>query len=126
VAVDVALTAAVAPPPPRATPTPVVVDANHVYQEREVDTPAKKLSGESPDPGGVLRMKRGERVSVTVTFVVSESGEVREPQITESQGGERLDQAVLEAVKRWRFTPALKGGVAVKVRETRKFTYQAG
>ena len=47
-------------------------------------------------------------------------------EIVESQAGERLDRAVIEAVKKWRFTPAVKGGVKVKVRESRKFTYQAG
>jgi TonB family protein len=97
-----------------------------VYLPREVDTPATKTVGDSPDSSGMPRLKRGERVSVTVEFVVTEDGTVTDVEIVESQVGERLDQAVRDALKKWRFTPAVKGGVKVKVRESRKFTYQAG
>jgi TonB family protein len=124
--VDVALVALPVEPTPRPTPAPAVVDVGRVYLPQDVDSPAKKLSGDSPNASEMPRMKRGDRISVTVTFVVEENGDVSNLVITESQGGERLDRAVIDAVKRWRFAPAVKGGVKVKVRESRKFTYQAG
>jgi TonB family protein len=107
-------------------PTPVAVEGGRVYAEREVDTPPQKLRGESPDASSLPHMKRGERISVAVTFVVDENGDVADLAISESQGGEHLNQAVIGAVRRWRFTPGVKGGVKVKVREVRKFTYEAG
>jgi TonB family protein len=127
VAVDLTLSAiVVVHATPRPTPTPVAVDAGRVYGEREVDTPPQKLRGDSPDASSLPHMKRGERISVAVTFVVDETGEVSDLAISESQGGERLNQAVISALRRWRFTPGVKGGVKVKVRESRKFTYEAG
>ena len=126
VAVDVTLAALAVHPSPRSTPPPVAVDASRVYEAREVDTPPQKLSGEAPDSSGLPHMKRGERISVTVAFVINENGEVVNLEISESQAGERLNQAVLDAVRRWRFAPGVKGGVKVKVRDVRKFTYQAG
>jgi TonB family protein len=124
--VDVALVPLAVEPTPRPTPVPAVVDAGRIYLPQDVDIPAKKLSGDSPSASEMPRMKRGDRISVTVTFVVDENGEVSNVAVTESQAGERLDRAVNDAVKRWRFAPAVKSGVKVKVRETRKFTYQAG
>ena len=127
VAVDVTLAGAVVVhATPRPMPTPVAVDAGRVYAEREVDAVPQKLRGESPDASSLPHMKRGERISVAVTFVVDENGEVADPTVSESQGGERLNQAVISAVRRWRFSPGVKGGVKVKVREVRKFTYEAG
>jgi outer membrane biosynthesis protein TonB len=36
-----------------------------------------------------------------------------------------LDKAVLDAVRGWRFEPATKGGVKVKVRWTARQTYKS-
>jgi TonB family protein len=53
--------------------------------------------------------------TVGVEITVTEQGEVQNPRIVES-AGEVLDQAVLAAVRNWRYTPAEKNGVKVKVR----------
>ena len=66
---------------PRAPPTPEPVDVARVYanEPSEVDTLARKLSGTSPSypSGRAPRLKSGQRVSVLVRFVVSDTGEVR-------------------------------------------------
>jgi len=63
---------------------------------------------------------------VTVVFVVSETGEVGDVEISESQAGEKFNELVVKTLRKWRFEPGVKAGVRVRVRETRKFTYQFG
>jgi TonB family protein len=53
--------------------------------------------------------------AVSVEMIVTEKGEVLEPRVVES-AGELLDQAVLDAVHDFRFEPAQKDGVRVRVR----------
>jgi TonB family protein len=77
-------------------------------------TPPQKISGGPPDyPAAAKRLSMSGTVGVEIT--VTEQGEVQNPRIVES-AGEVLDQAVLAAVRNWRYTPAEKNGVKVKVR----------
>jgi TonB family protein len=103
------------------------VDASKVYAENEVDTPPKKLSGMSASypVGRAPRLKPGDSVSVTVTYVVSETGQITELKATES-GGKVLDDEVLAALKEWKYAPGAKRGTKVKVRLVRKFTFKGG
>jgi TonB family protein len=118
-----ALPAAPAPPPPEP------VDAARVYENtaREVDTLARKVSGSSPsypsDRAG--RLKSGERVSVLLRFVVTETGEVQDVSVVES-GGKAVDDVVIAAVRGWRFQPAVKQGTRVKVQVVFKQTFLGG
>jgi TonB family protein len=110
-------------------PTPEPVDTTRVYENTpaEVDTLAKKLSGSSPsypsDRAG--RLKSGQRVSVLVRFVVTEAGEVQDVTVLES-GGKAVDEVVVNALRGWRFQPALKRGTPVKVNVTFKQTFLGG
>ena len=116
-------------PAPAAPPTPEPVDAARVYENtaREVDTLAKKVSGSSPsypsDRAG--RLKSGERVSVLVRFVVTETGEVQDVAVVES-GGKAVDDVVVGAVRGWKFQPAVKRGTRVKVQVVFKQTFLGG
>jgi TonB family protein len=116
-------------PKPPAPPTPEPVDVARVYENTagEVDTLAKKLSGSSPsypsDRAG--RLKSGERVSVLVRFVVTETGEVQDVSVAES-GGKAVDDVVISAIRGWKFQPATKQGTRVKVRVTFKQTFLGG
>jgi len=124
--VDTALTAL---PQPTATPPPVeTVDPNRVYlnSPSEVDTVARRLGGVSPAyPAAAPRLRSGESVSVSGTFVVTDAGDVTDVKVVES-GGKQVDDAVIAAVRDWKFSPALKKGVKVKVRVTFKQTFRAG
>ena len=116
-----------ATPPP--TPTPEAIDANRIYNNvpSDVDTLAKKVSGSSPTyPSEAPRLKSGDSASVIVTFVVTEEGEVTDAKVAESGGSKILDEAVLTAVRKWKYAPAVKRGVKVKVRITQKQTFLAG
>ncbi|MFI5184296.1 MAG: TonB family protein, partial [Vicinamibacteria bacterium] len=115
-----------------ATPTPAPkpeVDPNHVYENTaaEVDVPAKKIHGVSPEypkknaPG----LKSGQSVSVAGTFVVTDKGEIEDIKVLES-AGRIIDESVLAAVRQWKYEPAQKQGQKVKVRINFKQTFQAG
>jgi periplasmic protein TonB len=117
---------AVLRPVVRATPTPEPVDVTRVYQPSEVDTQPRRLSGGSaPYPERAPRLRPGRDVTVGGTFVVSENGEITDLKITES-AGDMVDDAVLAAVRNWRYAPGARRGVKVKVRVPFKQTFRAG
>jgi TonB family protein len=123
---DAQLKAIVKAPPP---PAVDVVDTAHVYVNAasDVDTVAKKLSGLSVSyPDNAPKMKSGDSVSVSVSFVVTENGEVTEPKVVESGGNRAVDEAVLSAIRSWKYAPAVKKGIKVKARVTLKQTFRAG
>jgi TonB family protein len=116
--------------PKAATPPPKPqVDANHVYENSasEVDTPAKRVSGSSAEypRKGVPNLRSGQSVSVSLTFMVNAAGDVEDIQVVES-AGKVIDEAVMSAVRQWKYSPAEKGGEKVKVRVRFKQTFQAG
>ena len=109
------------------TAAPEAVDVNKVYAENEVDTLPKKLSGMSASypMGRAPCLRAGDSVSVTVTYVVNEAGQITDLTATES-GGRLLDDEVLSALKDWKYAPGAKRGTKVKVRLVRKFTFKGG
>jgi serine/threonine-protein kinase len=118
---------AVATPPP--VPTPEPVDTTRIFNNvpSDVDTLAKRIAGSSPTyPSDLPKLRSGDSASVVVTFVVTEEGEVTDAKISQSGGSRALDEAVLTAVKKWKYSPAVKRGVKVKVRIAQKQTFLAG
>lgn len=95
-----------APPPPVAEGDLVPMDASV--------TPPQRIKGEAASYPRIANQFR-LLGSVTVEFIVDEKGEPQDLHVIAS-AGEILDQAVLQAIRRWRFSPARKNGVAVKVR----------
>ncbi|HEX9188730.1 MAG TPA: TonB family protein [Vicinamibacteria bacterium] len=124
--VDVRLVALPSAPVP---PTPEPVDTERVYENVAgmVDTPAKKLTGRSPSypSDRAHRLKREERVSVVVRFVVDAAGEVQDVSVVES-AGKAVDDVVVAAVRSWKYQPATKQGVPVKVVVLFKQTFLGG
>jgi protein TonB len=60
-----------------------------------------------------ISIRLNEEGKVGVRYVVSAEGNVTDVNITSSSGKERLDQAAVGMVKRWRFHPALQAGKPV-------------
>jgi TonB family protein len=58
-------------------------------------------------------LEHGNEGWVMLSFVVSEKGEVEQPMIEDSSGVEAFESAALEAVSRWRYTPATVNGTPV-------------
>jgi TonB family protein len=71
-----------------------------------------------------LQMRReGLRGLVQVGFVVDTEGRVRDP-IVISSTNPGLNQAAIDAVLKWRFTPGLRAGVPVNVRMSVPISFQ--
>jgi TonB family protein len=128
--VDASLRAEVAKAVPTPTPAADTVDANRVYNNvpSEVDTLAKRTSGASPVyPSDRLgKLRSGDSASVVVSFLVTDEGVVTDAKVDVSGGSPVLDETVLAAVRKWRYSPAVKRGTKVKVKITLKQTFQAG
>jgi TonB family protein len=85
-------------------------------------TPPWRISGEAARyPESARRL--GIEGTVAVALTVSEEGEVLDTRVVES-AGDVLDQALLTAVRTWRYEPAESNGVKVRVRivERQSFT----
>ncbi|MFP3874672.1 MAG: energy transducer TonB, partial [Thiohalophilus sp.] len=73
---------------------------------------AEYLNNRPPDyPRASLR--RGEEGNVELRVRVGADGNPQAVELASSSGSTRLDRAALQAVKRWRFEPARRGGSAV-------------
>jgi len=116
-------------PLPKAAPTPEPVDVTRVYPNEPgaVDTPARRVSGSSPSypASRAPRLRSGQRVSVLVRFVVSASGEPTDVVVVES-AGKAVDDVVVAAVRGWKYEPAVKGGVRVRVETIFRQTFLGG
>jgi serine/threonine-protein kinase len=110
-------------PVPTLTPAPVPAEGTLVEMGPDVTQP-RKTSGESvryPELARKLRIFG----SVRVEFIVDEKGQPTDVRVSES-AGEVLDEAVVDAVRGWRYAPAQKQGVKVKVRWHFRQTFQSG
>lgn len=60
-----------------------------------------------------LSRKRKEQGTVLLLLLVDRHGKVAKIEIKQSSGFDRLDQAALQAVKQWQFSPAKQDGKAI-------------
>jgi periplasmic protein TonB len=126
-------------PQPVAESLPPKVEAK-LKPEPQVTTqiqPAKKIDSKQPnsmalhsDNGAITQIKpaylknpppgypevsrrRGEEGVVVLVALVGADGEIKELKVKESSGFEKLDQAAVMAVKKWRFQPAKMGMIDI-------------
>jgi outer membrane biosynthesis protein TonB len=108
---------------PAAAPVAAPVDQK-VYEEDAVDVKPRRVSGASaPYPDWGPKLARGQKVSITASFVVNEEGDVTDIRV--EQGGGVLEAILLE-ISRWKYEPGRRGGVPVKVRVRWKHTFIGG
>jgi len=70
--------------------------------------------GQNPKPVYPLEARqKGHQGKVVLTVKILPNGRVGEVQVDKSSGYETLDHAAVEAVKKWKFIPAKKEGVAI-------------
>jgi TonB family protein len=101
-------------PATSATPPPTWVAEGDLVQMDGSVLPPRKVTGDWAEyPKAARRLRLRGRVAIDM--IIAEDGTPMELRVVES-AGEILDQAVLEAVRKWRFEPARKNGVKVKVR----------
>ncbi len=104
-------------PPPIASPAPPIaaVAAPRPAPEPVLEPPrynAAYLSNPPPAYPMAAR-RRGIEGTTLVHAEVSPEGFCLRADLKKSSGAEMLDQAALEAVRKWRFVPARRGSVAV-------------
>lgn len=88
------------------------------------DKQPERISGKPPHYPPMAR-KMNQQGRVTVEFVLSEEGVPEQMQVIES-AGTVLDQAVLDSLAAWRYTPAEKNGVKVRVKQRVRQTFRLG
>jgi len=108
--------------PPLPSPSPVWIpyEGALVAFDGSV-SPPRKISGSTPPyPDEARRVNLLGRVKIEM--IVSEKGEPTDIRVVES-AGEILDRAVVNAVRTWRYEPAMKSGVKVKVHWSYQHSY---
>jgi TonB family protein len=114
--------AAALPPAVLPMPTPIPVFEGMFVSLAQVDRHPVQVSGAwatRPDQA----IKKGITGTVAVDMAVTETGEPTDLQVTRS-AGPILDEAVLKALRSWKFTPAVKNGVRVRTRVQRTQTFR--
>jgi eukaryotic-like serine/threonine-protein kinase len=101
------------PTPPTTLASAWVAEGDLVSLDSGVKPPTKISGNSAPYPEIARRM--GMLGTVGVEMIVDEHGVPQDLRIAES-AGQVLDRAVLDAMRKWRFEPATKNGVKVKVR----------
>jgi len=109
-----AVDAAPAAPPARPAPPSMVSSA---------DLGTRMISGRPPRYPLQSRRAREQGV-VELMLVLGFDGAVENISISSSSGFERLDEAAMQAVRRWRWEPTLSGGEPVKVRGVVSIPFQ--
>ena len=94
-----------APPAPPAPPAPAPIVVPPAFNADYLDNPAPAYPG--------LSRRLGEQGRVMLRVHVEASGLPSSVEVRTSSGYERLDQAALEAVRRWKFVPAKLGDKSV-------------
>ena len=99
----IATPVAPAPPAPPAPPPP----------PPRVELPSSSADYlQNPKPAYPPMSRRlGEQGKVVVRVLIGVDGSAQAAEIRESSGYERLDQAALDTVRRWRYVPGKRGGV---------------
>lgn len=100
-------------PSPIGTPVaaPVVVAAP---AQGKVELPSSDADYlQNPRPAyPALSKRRGEQGRVVLRVLIGVDGGAQKAEIRQSSGFDRLDQAALATVLRWRYVPGKRGGVA--------------
>lgn len=99
------------PPPPAPVPEAPVAPSAPVAAATGSETPVPVSQPAPRYPREALRRNVGGTVRVRVTVAID--GSVDRLELAESSGDRYLDRAAMEAVRRWRFQPAVREGRAI-------------
>lgn len=101
-----------APPPPASTePAPATPGSAAPATGNSQPMP---VAGQSPPPTyPAAALRRGESGSVVVRVDVDATGYANNITVIQRSGSRELDRAATDAVRRWRFSPALSNGQPV-------------
>ena len=94
-----------------------------IFELRDLDEPPRPIVQLRPQypPQARLRQQEGY---VTVAFIVNAEGTVEEAAVVDAQPQDVFNQAALQAVARWRFSPGVRDGAAVAVRVRQRVEFR--
>ncbi len=105
------------PPQPAAPPEPALAEVKPAPPPPPPLEPPRfdmaYLNNPAPEYPAFSR-RLGEQGRVLLRVLVNVEGIAEQVEIKESSGSRRLDQAALEAVRKWRFIPAKRGDTAIE------------
>ncbi|WP_313445542.1 energy transducer TonB [Stenotrophomonas indicatrix] len=102
-----------APPPPPATVEPAPA-APGAAAPATANAQPMPIAGQSPPPAyPAAALRRGEAGSVVVRVEVDATGYPNNVTVIQRSGSRELDRAATDAVRRWRFSPAVSNGQPV-------------
>lgn len=94
------------------THEPVIAVPEKIYEAHEVKAPVALYRPAPPYPA--LMLKSRMPATVVVRCIIDKNGHVRDPQITLPARMAPFNEAVVDAVQKWRFTPGSLNGQAVE------------
>ncbi|WP_235425749.1 energy transducer TonB [Cellvibrio mixtus] len=119
-------------PPPKAPPSERAVKAPEPPPPQPVEQPIQPAKEAEPTPAPVLppnadasqlnnpapaypnlSRRLGEKGTVVLEILVKANGTVGEVKMKSSSGYKRLDDAAINAIKKWKFIPASQAGIAI-------------
>ena len=113
-------TGVAAPQPPAPAVAAPVAPAPAAPPKVELPSSEADYLRNPPPPYPPMSRRQNEEGQVMVRVTIAADGTIRgEPTIARSSGYDRLDRAAIEAVRKWRFVPGKRNGVAVEM------TYEA-
>lgn len=110
-----------------AAPPPVATVAERLNASEGAPVTAPRVDArhhQNPAPSYPrLSRRRGEEGTVVLELLVLKDGTVDEIKVKQSSGFPRLDRSAMEAVKRWKYDPATRGGQAIDYRYLQPVTF---
>ncbi len=97
-----------------------------VMTENSVDAPPRPLSGNRPPAYPRSAAKMGITGTVTLKLLVTAGGEVKNIRVLTSSPPGVFDEAALNAVRRWMFSPATYQGQPVSMIATLPIVFEQG
>jgi len=108
----VAPAVALSPPAPMATaPAAAEVSAPPAPPRMELPSSSADYLNNPKPPYPSMSKRMGEQGKVVVRVLIGVDGTAQKAEIRTSSGFDRLDQAALDTVLRWRYVPGKRGGV---------------
>lgn len=116
-----------AAPAPASPPAPVEVKSEREANLGAPVVPPRVDASRRHNPAPAypsLSRRRGEEGTVVLELLVLADGRVAHVKVKESSGYPLLDKAALNAVKRWRYTPARRGDQPIEFLYLQPITFE--